>query len=91
MNDPVEIVLVTAPGCHFCDEVDRLLAELGSVTPLTVRRVLLSSEEGLGLLARHQVPFPPILMVDGAFFGYGRISRRKLEEHLARLTDDVAV
>jgi hypothetical protein len=53
--------------------------------------VPLSSEEGLGLLVRHQVPFPPILLVDGAFFGYGRISRRKLEEHLARLSNDVAV
>ena len=91
MNDPVEIMLVTARGCHFCDEADRLLAELGTVIPLTVRKVPLSSEEGLGLLVRHQVPFPPILLVGGAYFGYGRISRRKLEEHLARLSREVAV
>jgi len=91
MTDPVDVLLVTAPGCHFCDEVDRLLAELGTVIPLAVRTVQLSSEEGLGLLVRHQVPFPPILLVDGAFFGYGRISRRKLEEHLARLSNDVVV
>lgn len=91
MTDPVDIVVVTAEGCHFCDEVDRLLAELGTVTPLAVRTVPLSSAEGLGLLVRHQVPFPPILLVDGKFFGYGRISRRKLEEHLARLSSDVAV
>jgi hypothetical protein len=90
-TDPVDVVVVTAPGCHFCEDVDRMLAELGTVIPLAVRRVPLSTEEGLGLLVRHQVPFPPILVVGGAFFGYGRISRRKLEDHLARRSNEVAV
>ena len=85
MTKPVEVVLVTAPGCHFCDETGRLLDEMAEVTPLAVRTVPLSSEEGRALLVRHRVPFPPILLVEGALFGYGRISRRKLEDHLARL------
>jgi thiol-disulfide isomerase/thioredoxin len=91
VTKPVEIVLVTAPGCHYCDEAGHLLDELAETRPLAVRTVPLSSEVGLGLLVRHRVPFPPILLVDGVFFGYGRISRRKLEEHLARLAKDVAV
>jgi hypothetical protein len=91
VTKPVEIVLVTAPGCHFCDGAGRLLDEMKAEMPLAVKTMPLSSEEGLGLLVRHQVPFPPILLVDGVFFGYGRISRRKLEEHLARLAQDVAI
>jgi thiol-disulfide isomerase/thioredoxin len=91
VNAPVEIVLVTAPGCHFCDETSRLLDEIGEVTRLEVRTVPLSSDEGRGLLARYRVPFPPIMLVEGVFFGYGRISRRRLESHLAGLTKDVAV
>jgi glutaredoxin len=91
VTKPVEIVLVTAPGCHFCDGASRLLDEMKAEMPLAVKTMPLSSEEGLGLLVRHQVPFPPILLVDGVFFGYGRISRRKLEEHLARLAQDVAI
>jgi hypothetical protein len=85
VTKPVEVVLVTAPGCHFCGEAGRLLDVIGEVTPLAVRTVALSSKEGRGLLVRHRVPFPPILLVEGALFGYGRISRRKLEDHLAGL------
>ena len=81
---PVDITLVTAPGCGHCDEASRLLEEMGEATPLEVRSVPLSSDEGRALLVRHRVPFPPILLVDGVLFGYGRISRRKLESHLAR-------
>ena len=92
MNRPVDILVMTAPGCHFCDDALRLLDEIGKVTPLTVRTVPVSSDEGRALIVRHRIPFPPILVVDGVFFGYGRISRRKLESHLAqRATTDLVV
>ena len=81
---PVDVVLVTAPGCHFCEDALRLLDEVGEVTPLTVRTVPLSSGEGRALMVRHRIPFPPILLVDGVLFGYGRISRRKLQSHLVK-------
>ena len=92
MNRPVDILVMTAPGCHFCDDALRLLDEIGNVTPLMVRTVPVSSDEGRALIVRHRIPFPPILVVDGVFFGYGRISRRKLESHLAqRATTDLVV
>ncbi|HLF62086.1 MAG TPA: glutaredoxin [Acidimicrobiia bacterium] len=81
---PADILVVTAPGCHYCDDALRLLDELGDVIPLTVRIVPLYSDEGRALIVGYRVPFPPILVVDGVFFGYGRISRRKLESHLAQ-------
>ena len=76
-------MLVTSPGCHFCDDASTLLGELAASYPLRVETVPLSSDYGRSLLVRHRVPFPPILMIDGEFFGYGRMSRRKLEAHLA--------
>ena len=86
----VNVLLVTSPGCHYCDDALQLLEEIGEATPLRVRTVPLSSEEGRALLVRHRVAFPPILLVDGDYFGFGRISRRRLERHLARRAMDPA-
>ena len=84
---PIEITLVTASGCHFCDDATRLLEDLRSSVPLAVRVVPLTSEEGRELAVRHRVPFPPILIIDGVLFGHGRISRRKLERRLGELAE----
>lgn len=81
----IGVVVVTNPGCHFCNDALGLLDELAETTPLQIETVPLSSERGRALLVRHRVPFPPIVLVDGEFFGYGRISRRKLEAHLMSL------
>ncbi len=88
---PIKIILVTARGCHFCEDAANILDELSSSAPLVVREVPLTSEEGRGLAIRHRVPFPPILLVDGVLFGHGRISCRKLERHLAELTQTEAM
>lgn len=85
MARTIEVVLVTSPGCHFCDDSLGLLTELAETFPLRVATVPLNSENGRSLVVRHRVPFPPILMIDGEFFGYGRVSRRKLEAHLSRI------
>lgn len=85
MADPINVIVVTSPGCHFCDEALSLLGELAETYSLRRENVPLSSEVGRTLLVRHRVPFPPILMIEGEFFGYGRISRRKLEAHLVSL------
>jgi hypothetical protein len=47
----------------------------------------LSSDEGLALMVTHRAGFPPLVIVDGEFFGFGRISLKKLER---RLTQRVA-
>ena len=89
--EPIQILLVTAPGCHFCDEAQRLLADLGNTFPLAIRAIPLVSETGRDLVVRHRVPFPPILIVNGSFFGYGRISRQRLEGTLVGLRAGQAV
>ncbi|HSL26069.1 MAG TPA: glutaredoxin [Acidimicrobiia bacterium] len=82
--EPIPIALVTAPGCHFCDDAMETLEALGDDFPITVEVIPLASDAGRAWMVEHRVPFPPILIVDGSFFGFGRISRRRLER---RLTD----
>ena len=78
----VEVVLVTAPRCHFCDDASKLLEDLGGLYSLTVREVKLESDEGIAIATRFRVPFPPVILIDGTYFGHGRISRRKLTKTL---------
>ncbi len=79
---PVEVVLVTASRCHFCTDAGKLLDDLGGRYPLAVREVELESDEGVAIVTRFRVPFPPVLLLNGAYFGHGRISRRKLTKAL---------
>lgn len=85
MPRPIDVVVVTSPGCHFCEDALTVLAELAETRPLRIETVSLSSERGRSLLVRHRVAFPPIVLLDGEFFGYGRISRKRLENHLSRI------
>ncbi len=79
---PIDIVLVTAKRCHFCDDATKLLDELADRYPIRVRTVPLDGDEGTAIAARYRVPFPPVLLIDGTYFGHGRISRRKLVKAL---------
>lgn len=78
----IEVVLVTAPGCHFCDDARSLLEEFGRSSRLVVREVELSSDEGSEIARHFRVPFPPVVLVNGAYVGHGRISGRKLAKVL---------
>lgn len=40
------------------------------------------TERGKALLMRHQVAFPPAVLLDGELFSYGRLSERKLRRKL---------
>lgn len=87
----IQIVLVTAPGCHFCEDAKEMLDTLGETFPLSVETIPMSTDAGRDLVVEHRVPFPPILMVDGRFFGFGRISRRRLEKRLTEMTESRVV
>ncbi len=79
---PARVLLVTAPDCHFCADAKALLARLGQAYPLEVREVDLSSPEGQEAATRHGIMFPPGLLLDGGFVGFGRVSERKLRRLL---------
>lgn len=91
MANAIDVVLVGAPACHYCDDASEILDDLGTRVPLSVRKVELHSDEGRTLAVAHRIPFPPLLLVDGKYFGYGRISARKLEQHVAKLNNSTEV
>ncbi len=79
----VEITVVHAPACHFCDDAERALSTLAGRFRLEVRTVDVDSAEGRHLLAVHRPALNPLVLVDGVFFSAGRLPRRKLEKLLA--------
>jgi hypothetical protein len=81
--DALQVTYVTAERCHFCERGRDVLAELGARFPLVVREVDLASEDGRAIAARWQVPYPPILLVEGTLAGYGRLCARRLLRDLA--------
>ena len=84
---PIEVMLVTSAGCHFCREADQLLEKLRHRFPLRVERIDLTDSKGAAVARRFRVPFPPVLLIDGEYHGHGRISERKLTRALTRLVE----
>jgi hypothetical protein len=80
----VNIVLITAPDCHFCTDGKAVLARLAAHYPLTVREIAWSSADGQALVARHGILFPPGLLIEDEFVGFGRVPERKLRRLLER-------
>jgi glutaredoxin len=78
----LRVELVTSSGCHYCGHAREVLDRLGAEVRLEVTEVDLDSPAGQAALARWRVPFPPIVILDGDLFGYGRVSERKLRQAL---------
>ena len=84
------LTLVTAPGCHFCDEAEQAVTELmAGGAPLRLRTVEAASPEGRALLRTHRPAMNPLVLVDGAYFSAGRLPRRKLQGLLATITPTI--
>ena len=66
MSGPVQVTVVTAPACHFCQDAQAALAELGQDHPLAVRLVTAESSDGQALLHAHGAGMFPLVLVDGA-------------------------
>jgi glutaredoxin-related protein len=82
---PVRLLLVVAPGCGFCEHARTVLSRVVADFPCALEELDLTTSDGRALADTVRLPFPPGLWVDGHFFGYGRISERKLHTHLADL------
>jgi len=78
-----EVVLLTTTDCSFCEQAKEVLGRLAAEFRLDVSEVPLSSEPGRGLAKTAGAPFPPVVLIDGLPFSYGRLSERKLRKALA--------
>jgi hypothetical protein len=83
----VTVTVVHAPACHFCDDALGALAELARNYDLVVEPVEADSDEGRELVARHRPAMFPLVLVDGAWFSVGRLSRGKLRALLTSRVD----
>lgn len=77
-TDSALVTVVTARGCHFCEDARQALAALGRVYPLTVEEIAAHSAAGQALVLEHGTGMFPLVLVGGAFFSAGRLPRRKL-------------
>jgi len=84
------VTVVTARGCHLCEDARQALAALGRAYPLTVQEVAAHSPAGQALALEHGTGIYPLVLVDGAFFSAGRLPRRKLVRRLAQQAAPVA-
>lgn len=74
----VPVTMVTAPGCHLCDDARDALDELGTAYALEVSVLDARSPEGGELLRAHRAAMNPLVLVDGELFSSGRLPRGKL-------------
>lgn len=77
-SPPVNVTLVHATACHYCDDAMSALSALAVTWPLAVRVVDLESPEGAELVREHRPAMNPLVLVDGVFFSSGRLPRKKL-------------
>lgn len=83
----LDVVILTAENCQFCEEAKALLERLAREYPLWVVMVDLATPQGQALARDTGVMFPPGIFIEGQPFSYGRPSERKLRRELAKLTE----
>jgi hypothetical protein len=86
----IDLVLLTAPGCHLCTHGQDVLDAVSRTVDVTVREVDLLSDEGRDLAAGARLPFPPGLFVGQQLIAHGRLSARHLLAQLERWRDEPA-
>jgi glutaredoxin len=74
-----EVTLYTKPGCHLCESVEQVIAEVQSRIPFefTSRNILDDPQD----LERYQVLIP-VVIVDGREIARYRLSAAQLEAAL---------
>lgn len=82
---PIEITVLQASGCHFCQDAQEVVNALAAEYPIAVRLIEVRSVEGQRLVGVHRPAMNPLVLLDGEFFSAGRLPRGKLRKALDRL------
>ena len=82
------VTLLTAVGCHLCDDAKKVLERLEAELSITIEIIDLDSPRGIKLAATAGMAFPPAVFLDGEPFSYGRLSERKLRKALTKHNTD---
>jgi alkyl hydroperoxide reductase subunit AhpF len=79
-----DVVVLSSPACHLCEDALEALAQLARELPIRVREVGMETPEGRELVRIHRPAMPPAVFVDGALFSAGRLPQKKLRRFLER-------
>ena len=90
-QEPTVVTVVHSLACHFCDDAQVTLTDLGREFALTVDLVESRTPRGKALARRHRSPMFPLVLVGGAFFSFGRLPGKKLRKQLIASPALVAV
>lgn len=74
--------MLTAPGCHWCEDARRLLERLSREFDLRTTFRIVDSEADRALMLDNGALFPPAIFVDGTFVQYGRPSEKRIRAAL---------
>ena len=75
------VTLYAKPGCHLCEEVRELLAELAIDGSFTLEEINIELDATLFAAYRYDIP---VVLVDGREIARGRIDERQLCEALGK-------
>ncbi len=78
------VTLLTQDNCTMCDQAKDVVRRVALDQPLSLLEVPLDSPDGREMATRAGVLFAPGILLDGAPFGHGRLSEKKLRRALAR-------
>ena len=82
MTEPAVVTLLTRDDCSLCEHAKGVVRRIQQDQPVTLEEVHLDSERGRALAGEHDVLFAPGILLNGAPFGHGRLSERKLRRAL---------
>lgn len=80
----IDVLVVTSPACHLCEDALEVLEGLAHEYPLSIRQTPIESDEGRAIFERFHPPLPPFVVIDDGLFSSGRLPRKKLLRHLER-------
>ncbi|MFW0107533.1 glutaredoxin family protein [Rothia sp. P7181] len=76
---PIEVTLLTKPGCHLCDKARQVVHDVTTGLGLTFTEI--NIENSPELKARHAIEIP-VVLVDGEVKDFWQINPRRLEKIL---------
>jgi glutaredoxin len=86
--EPISVTFVTSSGCHFCEMAKDTIAEAATTYPLEVDEIDIATPTGAAIMRANRVPYPPVLVIDGRFHAFGRISAKRFRRHLDAITKE---
>lgn len=79
---------LTAPGCHICEEVRKILKEIKIDFPdLEIEEIDMTTPRGQELVQRHSIMVSPGIIIEGELFSSGGVDKEKLINKLRSLSE----